>query len=68
MPMYSFRCPDCGRRFEELLTIAQKDGAVCPDCGAKAQREWTGPCAFGTKHADGARPLECADCPMCGRS
>ena len=66
MPMYTFRCPDCGKRFEELLTISQKDAVLCPDCGAKAERVWMGKCAFGAKRADERLP-QCADCPMCGR-
>ena len=39
MPLYSFRCPACGKRFEEILTVARKDEAVCPDCGRKAERQ-----------------------------
>ena len=68
MPLYSFRCPECGRRFEELLTVEHKDRVPCPDCGAKAEREWTGKCSFGAKYASsrGERPAECANCPMCG--
>lgn len=66
MPMYSFRCPSCGRRFEELLSVARKDEAVCPDCGAKAEREWTGKCAFGAKRAGGCSG-SCEHCPGCGK-
>lgn len=33
MPMYRFQCEQCGRRFEDLVTFAQRDGVKCPDCG-----------------------------------
>jgi len=44
MPMYSYRCPECGKRFDELLPMDRMDQALCPDCGAKAEREWMGKC------------------------
>lgn len=69
MPMYNYRCPECGQRFEELLTVARRDEAICPRCGVKAEREWTGKCSFGAKYAGShdERPAMCADCPHCGR-
>lgn len=38
MPMYDFRCPDCGE-FEALVPISELDqGQSCPDCGQAARR------------------------------
>ena len=65
MPLYSFRCPACGKRFEEILTVARKDEAVCPDCGRKAERVWNGKCNFGAKRSGGCRG-HCAGCSGCG--
>lgn len=32
MPMYAFRCPSCGREYEELVPRAGET-APCPQCG-----------------------------------
>ena len=33
MPMYEFVCPECGQRFERLVSAGtQREG--CPECGA----------------------------------
>ena len=32
MPLYDFKCPRCGHRFEELVKIDQTP--ACPSCGA----------------------------------
>ena len=66
MPLYSFRCPACGKRFEEILTVARKDEAVCPDCGRKAERVWNGKCNFGAKRSVGCSG-HCAGCSGCGK-
>lgn len=42
MPMYSFFCPNCGKHFEELLSMKDKDFALCPDCGTRGERNWMG--------------------------
>lgn len=66
MPLYSFSCPACGKRFEEILTVARKDEAVCPDCGRKAERVWNGKCNFGAKRSGGCSG-HCAGCSGCGK-
>lgn len=37
MPMYSFVCKDCGKRFDDLVAYSQRDQVICPDCGGKTQ-------------------------------
>ncbi len=35
MPLYEYRCPECGQRFEILQKIGQgAEGLACPRCGA----------------------------------
>ena len=39
MPIYEYACTDCGHRFEELVSMNDRDGAQsCPACGRKAVR------------------------------
>jgi len=37
MPVYEFKCEDCGRRFELVATLAEQDAGLepeCPKCGS----------------------------------
>lgn len=33
MPIYVFRCDDCGEKFERLQKLSDPDPDVCPHCG-----------------------------------
>lgn len=34
MPIYEYRCDDCGTKFEKLVRRAEdKDALACPSCG-----------------------------------
>ena len=40
MPILQYKCPQCGKKFEEL--VAKFDDPVpCPACGTRAERDWT---------------------------
>lgn len=39
MPTYDFACRDCGHRFTVTVSISQKDGVTCPECGTKNIRQ-----------------------------
>ncbi len=34
MPIYEYRCADCGQRFEELVSASAQASPPCPECGA----------------------------------
>jgi len=39
MPLYDYRCPQCGAEFERLVKFSKADEITCPDCKyAYAQR------------------------------
>ena len=38
MPTYEYRCRDCGRDFDLFQRMSDKPGAICPDCGGRAER------------------------------
>jgi len=33
MPIFEYRCADCGARFEKLVRSSDTDGPACPHCG-----------------------------------
>lgn len=36
MPIYEYRCQECGKEFEELVRTAKK--VECPECGGKVRK------------------------------
>jgi len=37
MPFYEYECKTCGKRFEEVRTVEQRNGVVCIECGCPTQ-------------------------------
>ena len=36
MPMYEYRCKECGRKYEQLRRMSEADsGLECPHCASK---------------------------------
>jgi putative FmdB family regulatory protein len=33
MPIYEYRCEDCGTKFEKLVRSTDANGLDCPSCG-----------------------------------
>ncbi len=75
MPVYEYRCADCGTKFEKLLRIsaASADGITCPDCGGSARRQLSVFAAFrkgesGQVTSVGGGCAGCAggSCASCG--
>ena len=67
MPLYEFVCSECGRRFEELTTIAGRDKVRCPDCGGKPERLYEGKSGFGVGAVRPGNPEPACDgcCRSC---
>ena len=38
MPIYAFRCEQCGHSFDRLQKLSDPDPEACPECGAAAVR------------------------------
>lgn len=34
MPIYEFRCKQCGQKFEQRFSTVNVTGATCPQCGS----------------------------------
>jgi putative FmdB family regulatory protein len=42
MPVYEFQCQDCGKKFEIVATLAEKEAGLdpaCPKCDRKRARQ-----------------------------
>ena len=40
MPIYEYRCKQCGSKFEKLVKLSTKTSEIeCPKCGAQARRK-----------------------------
>ena len=66
MPLYDYRCTECGHRFELLRTISEKDTATCSRCGGKVSRVYEGRCAFGRQSTGSGCSGDCKGCSGCG--
>jgi putative FmdB family regulatory protein len=66
MPIYEYKCDDCGTKFEKLVRRSTEvEDLVCPSCGEKHLKQ-----EFSTfaAHANGApKAAEAPACPggMC---
>lgn len=44
MPIYVFRCEDCGEQFDRLQRLSDPDPDICPNCGKHhVRRQVTAP-------------------------
>ena len=61
MPILQYRCPACGKEFEELVK-SHEEAVKCPAGGAAAERSWSG-CMYS---ATGKPPKKCSGkCSEC---
>lgn len=51
MPIYEFACSQCGRAFEELVSISKINEVVCPQCGSGQVKKKMS--TFASKPAEG---------------
>ncbi|MCL5743331.1 MAG: zinc ribbon domain-containing protein [Acidobacteria bacterium] len=62
MPIYEYKCKDCGTKFEKLIRRTEEvAGLGCPSCGEK---HLTQEFSIFAAHANSA-PQGCEQQPMC---
>ena len=49
MPIYEYRCPDCGHEFEQLQRMSDDPIKVCPECGAEQVKKMISRSSFVLK-------------------
>lgn len=48
MPMYEYRCAECGRQYEQLRRMADADKDLeCPHCHSERVERQVSACAIG---------------------
>ena len=62
MPLLKYRCPECGKRFEELVGFSHTQDVRCPECGAQ-QVSASKFCPGCGQQADPGAKF----CPNCGQ-
>ncbi|MBI1790917.1 MAG: zinc ribbon domain-containing protein [Acidobacteria bacterium] len=60
MPIFEYRCDDCGASFEKLMRRDETDGLECPACGQKHLTQ-----QFSTFAAHAGSPAARAAAPAC---
>jgi putative FmdB family regulatory protein len=43
MPLYEYKCDDCGNRFEKIVQFSDPPLKVCPKCGGEVQKLFSSP-------------------------
>ena len=49
MPIYEYRCSDCGHQDEHLQKVSEKPLAKCPACGKKTYKKMLSAAGFQLK-------------------
>jgi putative FmdB family regulatory protein len=49
MPIYEYRCPDCGHEFEEIQKVSDPAINDCPSCGGDQVGKKIGRSSFALK-------------------
>lgn len=64
MAIFEYKCKSCGKIFEELVK-KYDDEVVCPTCGKKAERNYSGKMYSSTGKAKGGCTGDCKTCGGC---
>lgn len=65
MPLLEYRCPKCGKKFDELVKKCDEE-VVCPACGERAERVWSGTVYSATGKPKKDCSGNCSCCGGCG--
>jgi putative FmdB family regulatory protein len=61
MPIYEYRCEDCGTKFEKLVRRSDVESIECPSCGEKHLKQELS--TFAAHASGGSKSAEMPACP-----
>lgn len=67
MPIFEYKCPKCGKEFEELV-LSEAKAVPCPACGATKTKKVLSKCCFksgGTGTSVGSVGKSSSGCAGC---
>ncbi len=64
MPFLQYKCPSCGKKFDELVK-SHADEVKCPDCGEVAARDYSGSMYSMTGKSSKRCSGNCKTCSGC---
>lgn len=41
MPIYEYKCDDCGYHFEKMQKVSDEPLKECPKCNGKVEKQWS---------------------------
>ncbi len=41
MPIYEYKCAECGAHFEKMQKVSEEPLSVCEVCGGKLEKQWS---------------------------
>ena len=63
MPIYEYRCEDCGTQFEKLVRrMSDTPDVECPSCGTKHLKQEL---SVFAAHANGGAARKSSEMPVC---
>ena len=69
MPLYEYKCPKCGLKFELLRSFRQaNEGVSCPRCHSAAERLLSAFVSHSTDDMGFTKTLGGSSCSSCGAS
>ena len=69
MPVYDYKCMQCGHRFDMLRSVSARDEVLCPKCGGAVARVYEGKWSSLGRTSVGGCSCggNCQGCAGCGR-
>jgi putative FmdB family regulatory protein len=66
MPIYEYRCPDCGEVYEKLVMTMGAPTPPCPSCGGTASEKiFSAPGSVGVASSSVGGPSACPQAASC---